>query len=540
MRKIVNTIKRKKIVVASIVVVTLIAVAIGVSYSFVGDLIEESQITNVNATVGKMENFTYTPGAELTVTGASVGYTGTSSPSVNMKAGTDATTIDSAYNVYFSVTENTFQYSDNTNKPAELLLTIVDPTGTEITAIDGLDYKTSEGVSGFDVTTLKSFVQIQNNYPIATNDTVSGVTQSWTFTLTYVDLTIDQTANNDKSFKAQIIMKNGSYQDTLSNLILANNGGADATSGRFNPSRAAVSQAFYDSQTAANKANYEVSNGLYQTTDDLGTSYFFRGYVDNNWVEFAGFYWRIIRINGDNTVRLIYSGVVPPTEATRYVMTGNETNIYSASFNSNSGNNAYVGYMYTVGERQGSSVSSTAKINLEDWYGGNLKYYDDLIADSVYCNDRSIYSGTGIGTTTSYFGTRGRLISSLTNDPGGTGATLVCPEAADKYSAETTIGNGHLTFPVGLITADEVALAGGAWNVSNNNYYLYTNNTYWALSPYYSSSSIAGEFYVASAGNLGNNYVANTNGLRPVVSLTSEALAKGSGTWYDPYVVVTD
>ncbi len=539
MKKVVSFVKKRKIFTISIFIFVLIVTVIGVSYSYVGDLIEESQITPINVNLGSLEQFTYTKGDTLNLVSSSADLTTSTNPSVTLVAGTSVTTIDSAYNVYLSINENTFQYSDNVNKPAELLLKITDPNGVEITEVDGLTYTTSGGKSGFDITTLKSFVLIKSENPISTSDSVVGVTQEWNFEVSYVDLAIDQTVNNDKTLKAEIIMKNGAYQDTLSNLILANNGGVDATTGRYNPSRAAVSQEFYDSQTDDNKAKYEVTNGLYQATDDLGTSYFFRGNIDNNWVYFAGYYWRIVRINGDNTVRLIYSGVVPPTEATKYVMIGSGTAIYDAVFNSSYNNNAYVGYMYTVGERQGSSTSSTAKINLEDWYGGNLKYYDDLIADTIFCNDRSIYSGTGIDNSTTYYGARGRLISSLTNDPGGTGATLVCPEAADKYSVETTIGNGHLTFPVGLITADEVALAGGAWNVSNNNYYLYTSDAYWALSPY-SYGIRASGFVVSSAGYLNDIGVLSNDGLRPVVSLTSEALARGSGTWYDPYVVVTD
>ncbi len=544
MKKIKEKLIKNKIIVSIVILVVLVAVVIGVSYSFVGDLIEKSQITNVNATAGSMENFTYTPGIDLTFVGTDVGYSGTTTPTVNMKAGTNTTTIDSTYNVYFSVIENNFTYSDQENKQAEILLKVVDPTGTEVTTIDGLTYTTSEGVSGFDVTTLNSFVQIQNNYPISTNDTVSGVTQSWTFTLTYVDLTINQAGNNDKSFKAQIILKDGSYQDTLSNLILANNGGKESISTRFNSSRAAVSQEFYDSQTEADKAKYEVTNGLYQTQDDLGTSYFFRGYVDNNWVEFAGYYWRIVRINGDNTVKLIYSGVTPPTDATKYVMTGSGTRIYTPVYNDTNDPAEKVGYMYTLEERQGSSVSSTAKINLDDWYGGNLKYYDDLIADTIFCNDRSLYSGIGFGSDKSYFGTRGRLISSLEDSPGGSGATFICPEEADKYSVETSIGNGLLTFPIGLITADEVVLAGSAWGVANSNYYLYTYNIYWTLSPYNYDGSWTGYdakmFVVGTSGALNGNTVTNLSSIRPVISLKSDALAKGSGTWYDPYVVITD
>ncbi len=543
MGKVKKVIINNKIVMSIILVLVLVAVVIGVSYSFVGDLIEESQITSANVNLGAMENFTYTKGDTLNLVSTSTDLSASTSPSVTLVAGTDTTTIDSTYNVYFSVLENSFVYSDSVNKPAELLLKITDPSGNEITEVTGLDYVTSGGKSGFDITTQRSFVLIDNEVAIATNDTVSGVTQTWTFSISYVDLAIDQTKNNNKTFKAEIIMKNGSYQDNLSDLILSNNGGAlYAASKLYNPTRAAVSQEYYDSRSEADQANYEVTNGLYAAEDDLGTSYFFRGHVDNNWVEFAGFYWRVIRINGDSTVRLIYSGVIAPTEATSYVMSGTQTNIYAQSINNEYSNVAYSGYMYTIDEIHGSSTSSVAKISLEDWYGGNLKYYEKFISDSIFCNDRSGFISVD-SESSSHFGAKFRLISSISNSAGGTGASLICSNQADKYSAEEVIGNGNLTFPVGLVTADEVSLSGGAYKIFNSDYYIYSNSMIWTLSPYNywpNGFTFPFYFYVDSGGNIEAHPIITAMGLRPVISLKADTLAVGSGTWYDPYKIVME
>jgi hypothetical protein len=106
--------------------------------------------------------------------------------------------------------------------------------------------------------------------------------------------------------------------------------------------------------------------GMYAAPDDYGTSYYFRGAVSNNWVKFADIYWRIVRINGNNTVKLVYSGTTAPTEAQKVVMTGTGTQINGTyyAFNSSSyDDNMYVGYKYESGNVHGLTTNSTCKNN---------------------------------------------------------------------------------------------------------------------------------------------------------------------------------
>src|SRR5574344_1565323 len=135
--------------------------------------------------------------------------------------------------------------------------------------------------------------------------------------------------------------------------------------------------------------------GMYAAPDDYGTSYYFRGAVSNNWVKFAGFYWRIVRINGNNTVKLVYSGTTAPTESQKVVMLGTGTQINGSTYAYNVGNgeNVYVGYKFTSGDAHGLSLNSTAKTTLENWYNANLVGQDSKIADSIFCNDRTSYVG---------------------------------------------------------------------------------------------------------------------------------------------------
>jgi hypothetical protein len=150
---------------------------------------------------------------------------------------------------------------------------------------------------------------------------------------------------------------------------------------------------------------------MYAATDDYGTSYYFRGAVSNNWVKFAGMYWRIVRINGNNTVKLVYSGTTAPTEAQKVVMTGAGTQINGTyyAFNGSYDDNMYVGYKYESGNVHGLTTNSNAKTIIDSWYSSNLASQASKIADVVYCNDRSLSSGTGTGTTTTYYGAYARL-----------------------------------------------------------------------------------------------------------------------------------
>lgn len=383
-------------------------------------------------------------------------------------------------------------------------------------------------------------------------------------------------------------------------------------------------------------------SGLYSTADDEGTSYYYRGIVGGNYVKFANKYWRIVRINGDNSVRLIYDGTTPHANGE----SSSNRQVGTSAFNSRWSDNAYVGYMYgdtstneikewtyafnysglsatakyyfgteytfdktnnafklsgtleamTLSEYNtkhandklytvfGTSSTSTSqrlshvdkyvsptsmnvkaveyaspslenaisnttnsnmKTYLENWYKNNLSSYSDKIAtNSSFCNDREIstiksgtYQNSGYGAVPTIYGYEkfyswgGRM----------TGPRLTCSNVNDKFTTtNSTIGNKKLTSPIGLITADEVNMAGARTSYKNQLFYLYTGTYYWTMSPsYFSGSGVACELSVASSGEL---YVwGDVNrgyGVRPVINLDSSNLQfTGSGTKEDPYVI---
>ena len=273
---------------------------------------------------------------------------------------------------------------------------------------------------------------------------------------------------------------------------------------------------------------------IYSEDTSKGRTYYFAGNPTDNWVRFGGFYWRIIRINEDGSIRLIYQG-------TSNTATGSNTQIQTSAFNSSYNNNMYVGYMYQSSQVHGLTSSSTIKGVLDTWYTNNLEdYSDDLDGNAGFCGDREPSTSTsssngsgGTGTTTTYYGGYIRLITN--KQP-----TFECENDSDLYTTSgSSDGNKALQYPIGLISADEVAYAGGVWATHNTSYYLYTGQNYWTMSPsyFYSSNSRASVFRVNSGGNLDAPYVDNANGVRPVINLkASVQITGGSGTSTDPYV----
>ena len=304
------------------------------------------------------------------------------------------------------------------------------------------------------------------------------------------------------------------------------------------------------------------NEGMYASDDDYTAttgmkSYYFRGAVDNNWVKFGKdssgnpIYWRIIRINGDGSIRMIYSGTTAPTSSTATVMTGTGTQINATTyrFYSSYNNPSYVGYMFTEGQQHGNGTPSTIKTAIDNWYKTTTLETDattkSLVADQIFCNDRSVttsesgtpgeISGSMSTNTLYYYGAYVRLITNKS-------PKLTCTTASDKFTVNTSNGNEALTYPVGLITADEVAMAGGVNSSDNENssYYLYTNQYYWTGSPFNFNSSGASVFIVYSSGYLYGYSVDIASGARPVISLSSKAKLLGSGTYNDVYTVVGD
>ena len=274
------------------------------------------------------------------------------------------------------------------------------------------------------------------------------------------------------------------------------------------------------------KTNYTAATTgiIFTAEDDDGISYYFAGAPTDNWVKFAGFYWRIIRINGDGTIRLIYNG-------TTTAATAEGTRIGTSRFNNNIGFHS-VGFMWKSNTLHGLTNNSGVKASLDAWYVDNLSNYASYIDnDAGFCGDRTVE----VDENNNY--DYGPGIRKWSTDE----YTLKCPDSSDLYTLSgSTKGNKALTYPIGLITSDEVAYAGGSGaNGTNTSYYLYTGNYYWTISPssYYNDNAFV--FCVhADYGTLhSSSDVSIYKDVRPVINLRADVTLSGSGTSGDPYTV---
>ena len=280
------------------------------------------------------------------------------------------------------------------------------------------------------------------------------------------------------------------------------------------------------------------TNTLYTSTEDSKTVYYFAGNATDNWVKFGknasnqDLYWRIIRTNSDGSVRLLYHGT--STTAT-------DAYIGTSKFNSSYNNIAYVSYMYgnlgSVANARENTTDSTIKTTIDNWYKDNLNtnYGKYLSTTAVYCNDRSTSDNTNFGAFT-------RIGTNKT-------PSYDCAATEDKFTVDTSTGNGKLTYPIALMTADEVSFAGGVYITNAPTWYYYnsakgssTGSKYWwLLSPLSWNGSNADVFHVYGSSNPGRlDYynVLNSFGVRPVISLKScIKYSTGNGSANEPYTI---
>ena len=287
--------------------------------------------------------------------------------------------------------------------------------------------------------------------------------------------------------------------------------------------------------------------GMFMMEDDDGESYYFRGTAPNNWVKFGktgtnpnegdDIYWRIVRINGDGSIRLIFSGIG------RLATSGSEVSIGTSKFNTQYNHSRYAGYSYGANDincTPPNCTDSTIKTYVENWFQNNLIDEENRLQDNPFCIDKSVGERPA-SWSTSYnpvYGAASRTMREASQGPKT--PQLKCPRVQDKYLK----ANGYLKYPIGLLTLDEASLAGGIGNpyTTNNQYYLYTYKDITGISFWLGSPAAISNPGVSGVGNGGELYatwgVFNVVGGRPVLSLKSDTLyVSGDGSQSNPYIV---
>ena len=409
----------------------------------------------------------------------------------------------------------TFTVQNNSKSEYKYNIVIKDLLNTFVT--EGyLQYKITSTNGGYNMTEFKDIPKssIATDTILAYSVVIpNGVTQSYTIEFKYSnDESVDQSDDMGKKLSGTLFI----------------------TEGTEDPNKTLYNQLLVDKSTVLTRTNFSKvltdnnTNTLYTSTEDSKTVYYFAGNATDNWVKFGknasnqDLYWRIIRTNADGSIRLLYHGTKTDDTAA-YIGTSKFNEYYNDS--------KYVGYMY-----YSNGTNSTIKDTIDTWYKNNLTNYTKYLSTTaVYCNDRSTSDNTN-------FGARTRLIANKT-------PSYDCTATEDKFTADTSTGNGKLTYPIALMTADEVSFAGGLYENNAQTWYYYnsangssTGDTWWLLlSPNSWDGSYAYVFYVYGSSNPGylDYYsVGNAKGVRPAVSLKScVKTSGGDGSASTPYTI---
>ena len=512
--------KKQKKVMIYILVISLICV-VGVSYAFFTAGMSSETSTTVRADAGTMK-ITYSGGANINLAGIYPKDDVWATKTITV-TGNNTTDAEMYYKLTLVVDSNTFKTDD----PLQYELVSTN-TSTNGEIIPNISKKDITGTS----------IELGSGHFVKANN----AKHTYLLKIYYPRKATSQNANQGAAFSAHVEITS-TKAPTVSNLakvILANN----EVKAPLTTPGAAISTA--DEALLAS------------AEDDYGTSYYFRGAVTNNYVEFANKCWRIVRVSGDGSVKLILhndnpTGAANPCDAANnsasaaFARYSGET--YKSAFNEKTDDNAYLGFMYGAAgatdyaSTHANTNKSTILINLETWYNNNISDYADKIADTVWCNDKTIVkdttynpssyggnaTGLGFGINKTWYGAAQRLLST-SGSAGGTGPSLKCNGDLSKINSK-----------VGLITADELAFAGYAYGLENSTTYLQENatDTYWcSLSPGLFNGSYALVWYIiGSSGDFAHVYVFYTSGVRPSISLKSTTNVTGNGTSEDPYVV---
>ena len=510
--------KKHKRIMIYVMIISLICV-VGVSYAFFTAGMSSETSTTVRADAGTMK-ITYSGGANINLAGIYPKDDVWATKTITV-TGNNTTDAEMYYKLTLVVDSNTFKTDD--------------PLQYELVS-------TNTSTNGEVIPTISKTDLTENSIELGSGKFAKANNAKHTYLLKiyYPKKATSQNANQGAAFNAHVEITSAKAP-TVSNLaetILAKN---------------EVKTPITTPGAAISTADEAL---LASAEDDYGTSYYFRGAVTNNYVEFANKCWRIVRVGGDGSVKLILhndniAGVANPCDAAnnsasaafaRYSGT-----TYKSAFNTSVNDNAYVGFKYgtpgssTYAATHANTNKSTILTNLETWYNNNLTAYESVIDNSVWCNDktnvtdtsydpwRMTPNGLGYAKNVTYYGATQRLIST-SGSAGGTGPSLKCNGELSKINSK-----------IGLITADELAFAGYAAGLQNSTTYLQENATdtyWWSLSPD-GFDGVGAYVWRVDGGN--SNFVSsNVNiavGVRPSISLKPSTNVTGNGTSEDPYIV---
>ena len=486
MKKFIKTIKSNKVLsVLSVLIIGLFFILVTrITYAYLAPVINDAQ-TNVVGSTDTVDDFKFELGNPLKINASPTtlkengsNYTTSTTAKVLLKANSTKKTATFNYYVYFQIKSNTFTYSDGSTP--EIILSITSPNGDEITSIDGLTYGTFNGVSGFDITTKKDLFNIANRYEITSNSSTTYTTQSWTIKITYLNLSIDQSANfgnsmgvnvyitkNEKKLTLADVCSNG---QTLSSCIVAMDGKDDTLYHHTSELTNGAGDNSYRYAGASESVNNFVCFGSDEATCP-----------DAN-------LFRIIGVFGDKTK------VIRAKSVGNQKWHTSESNTWSSS-----SLNAYLNgtYLTSLGTLADKIATTTWKVG-----GGTWSNIGTSVPKTAYQNE--------VGSSAS--------------------STTVDKKIGLMYVSDYYYSASPSAWTlVGYNSSDETK----DYRAATSTNWLYLGSYEWTISRNSDFTDFA--FYVSSTGNVNSRSVTLSYAVRPSFNLlSSTTYVSGSGSMSDP------
>ena len=448
--------------------------------------------------------------------------TDTSNPTAKLVASSKTNKADATYYVGVYIKNNTYTYS-TTDKTPEVLLTIKDEKGSNVTSVDGLTYATSGGVSGFDITDKSGLFNVKTDYPISTTSSSTGTTHTWTFTLTFVNLSTDQSVNENANMNIDVYLQTKPFPSTVADVC---SGGETLASCITTLSQKSISQAtniYYHDVSLANGAG--------------DNSYRYSGANPNNYVCFGSNestcptdnLYRIIGVFGNNVKLIKYDYGTTDELGTDgdYYQTYKELGMDS-TYKGTYGDGERIGVYYwnTTTQKNTWSESLLNKTNLNTNFINNIgEEWANKIATTTWKVGGNTYSNIYLKTP----------------------SVVYQNEIVNPVTTNTTDNATEYTAKIGLMYVSDYGFAAepSAWTLTMGNYnnttatstnWMYMGLYEWTISRYADSSNRA--FDVGDVGRVDHYDVGRRNAVRPSFNLESSiTYLSGSGSASDPMVI---
>ena len=521
---------KRKIFLVIIIILILIVIALFIgkfTFSYLAPDISED-INSKGEVTASGDTIVFNNGKALTLSATTDNFTtggtnltSTTNPTAKLVASSKTNKADATYYVGVYIKNNTYTYS-TTAKTPEVLLTIKDEKGSNVTSVDGLTYTTSGGISGFDVTDKTGLFNIKTDYPIATTSSTTGTTHTWTFTLTFVNLSTDQSINENANMNIDVYLQKKAFPSTVADVC---SGGETLASCVTTLSQKSISP-----ETNIYHHDTSLTNGAGDN------SYRFAGASDvvSNFVCFGSNestcptdnLYRIIGVFGNN-VKLIKYDYGTTDEL------GTDGD-YSKTYKEWGMDSTYKG-TYGDGERIGVYYWNNAT-KTNTWSESLLNKTN---LNTNFINNIGEEWANKIATTTWKVG--GNTYSNIYSK---TPSVVYQNEIVNPVTTNTTDNAIEYTAKIGLMYVSDYGFAAepSAWTLTMGNYdnttatstnWMYMGLYEWTFSRNADYSNTA--FAVRSGGNVYNDYVYDGNAVRPSFSLLSSVTySKGDGTQNSP------